>query len=101
MLEQVMLTKIFTTNGSVVGGSFLDYRRGEFLLISSKRLVLATGGYGVIYSPSTVSKEDTGDGLVLALDAGAELVDMENVPFLPGSNRAWGSQRPGGRRRTF
>ena len=32
----------------------------------------------------------------MALDAGAELIDMENVSFLPGNNRAWGSQRSWG-----
>jgi len=95
-LEEVMLTKIFTMGGSITGGFFLDYRRGEYFVVSSKCIVLATGGYGAIYSPSTVSKEDTGDGLVLALDVGAEVIDMENVPFLPGNNRAWGSQKSWG-----
>ncbi len=96
VLEQVMLTKIFTRDGSVIGGSFLDYARGEYFTVSSKCIVIATGGYGAVYSPSTVSKEDTGDGLVLALDVGAEVIDMENVPFLPGNNRAWGSQKSWG-----
>lgn len=93
VLEQVILTKLFTSNGRITGGAFLDYRNGEFFVVSSKCTVLATGGYGAIYSPSTVSKEDTGDGLVLALNAGTELIDMENVSFLPGNNRAWGSQK--------
>jgi len=95
-LEQVMLTKLFKNEGCITGGSFLDYLRGKYLVVFSKCVVLATGGYGAIYSPSTVSKEDTGDGLALALEAGTELVDMENVPFLPGSNRAWGSQKSWG-----
>lgn len=96
VLEQVMLTKLFVDIGRVVGGSFLDYRRGKFFVVSSKCTVLATGGYGAIYSPATVSKEDTGDGLALALDVGAELIDMENLTFLPAINRAWGSQKAWG-----
>jgi len=95
-LEQVMLTKLFSCDRSVVGAAFLDYRHGEFFVVSAKCTVLATGGYGAIYSPSTVSKEDTGDGLVAALDVGAGLIDMENVSFLPASNRAWGSQKSWG-----
>jgi fumarate reductase (CoM/CoB) subunit A len=71
----------------------LDYNRGEFFAVSARSVVLATGGYGAVYSPSTVSKEDTGDGHALAFEVGAELMDMENVSFLPGANRAWGSQR--------
>lgn len=95
-VEQVMLTKLFTRGRDVIGGGFLDYHNGEFVVISAKTTVLATGGYGAIYSPSTVSKEDTGDGLVAALDVGTELIDMENVSFLPASNRAWGSQKSWG-----
>ena len=95
-LERVMMTKLLISDGRIAGGSFLDYHRGEFFTVSAKCVILATGGYGAIYSPSTVSKEDTGDGLVLALNAGTELIDMENVSFLPANNRAWGSQKSWG-----
>jgi fumarate reductase (CoM/CoB) subunit A len=95
-MEQTMVTKIFTEGGRAVGAGVLDYRKGEFVEIDADAIVLATGGYGAIYSPSTVTKEDTGDGHALAFEAGAELRDMENLVFLPGDYRAWGSQREWG-----
>src|SRR3712207_7933146 len=44
---------------------------------------MATGGWGRIYKVTSNSWEGTGDGCVLAYDAGAELVDMEMVQFHP------------------
>ena len=93
VMEQAMLTKVFTDGGRAVGAGVLDYLNGEFVAVEADAIVLAAGGYGAMYSPSTVTKEDTGDGLALALEAGAELVDMENLVFLPGDYRAWGSQK--------
>lgn len=95
-LEHVTLTKLLTKNRAIAGAVLFDYQRGEILVVKCPSVVIATGGYGAIYSPTTVTKEDTGDGLALALEAGAELLDMENVPFLPGNNRAWGSQKSWG-----
>jgi aspartate oxidase len=67
VMEQAMLTKIFMEGGRAVGAGVLDYLRGSFLTVEADAIVLAAGGYGAIYSPSTVTKEDTGDGLALAL----------------------------------
>jgi fumarate reductase (CoM/CoB) subunit A len=96
VIDQAVLTRLFTRGGAVVGAGVLDYLNGRFFTVTARSVVLATGGYGAVYSPGTVTKEDTGDGHALALDAGAELIDMENVSFLPGINRAWGSQRSWG-----
>jgi fumarate reductase (CoM/CoB) subunit A len=93
VIDQAILTRLFVREGAVVGAAVLDYSHGEFFPVSTRSVVLATGGYGAVYSPATVTKEDTGDGHALAFDAGAELMDVENVSFLPGLNRAWGSQR--------
>ena len=46
-------------------------------------VVLATGGIGQVYSQSTNPAVVTGDGLALALRAGAELNDMEFIQFHP------------------
>jgi succinate dehydrogenase / fumarate reductase, flavoprotein subunit len=45
--------------------------------------VLATGGIGKIYKITSNSWEYTGDGITLAFDAGADLIDMEMVQFHP------------------
>ncbi|RBY93552.1 L-aspartate oxidase [Blastococcus sp. TF02-8] len=46
-------------------------------------VVLATGGYGQTYASATSPAGATGDGLALALRAGAEVADVEMVQFHP------------------
>ncbi|HEU5418138.1 MAG TPA: FAD-dependent oxidoreductase [Streptosporangiaceae bacterium] len=51
--------------------------------ITARAVVLATGGYGQAYTTTTNPAGATGDGLALALRAGAELADLEFVQFHP------------------
>ena len=56
---------------------------GSLVEVSARAVVLATGGIGNAYESSTNPAAVTGDGIALALHAGAELVDMEFVQFHP------------------
>jgi succinate dehydrogenase / fumarate reductase flavoprotein subunit len=56
---------------------------GRFVVFKSRAVVLGTGGIGKIYKITSNSWEYTGDGLSLALQAGADLIDMEMVQFHP------------------
>ncbi len=67
----------------VVGAFGYERERGRFKNFRAKAVVLATGGLGRAYKITSNSWESTGDGLVLAYDAGAELIDMEFVQFHP------------------
>jgi L-aspartate oxidase len=49
----------------------------------ARAVVLATGGYGQVYAATTNPDGATGDGLALALRAGAEVADVEMVQFHP------------------
>jgi succinate dehydrogenase / fumarate reductase flavoprotein subunit len=49
----------------------------------AKAIVLATGGLGKAWKFTTNSWECTGDGMALALWAGADLIDMEAIQFHP------------------
>jgi succinate dehydrogenase / fumarate reductase flavoprotein subunit len=67
----------------IVGAFGYERERGRFKIFRAKAIVLATGGLGRAYKITSNSWESTGDGLSLAYDAGAELIDMEFVQFHP------------------
>ena len=67
----------------VVGAFAYERERGRFKIFRAKAIVLATGGLGRAYKITSNSWESTGDGLSLAYEAGAELIDMEFVQFHP------------------
>jgi succinate dehydrogenase / fumarate reductase flavoprotein subunit len=67
----------------VVGAFGYERERGRFKIFRAKAIVLATGGLGRAYKITSNSWESTGDGLSLAYEAGAELIDMEFVQFHP------------------
>jgi succinate dehydrogenase / fumarate reductase, flavoprotein subunit len=77
------VTKLFT-DGDRVTGAFAYWREnGRFVIFKAKAIVIATGGIGKAYPVTSNSWEYTGDGLTLAYEAGAELMDMEFVQFHP------------------
>ncbi|BEL10999.1 L-aspartate oxidase [Actinoplanes sichuanensis] len=62
--------------------------------ILARAVVLATGGMGQIFSSTTNPSVSTGDGVALALRAGAEVTDVEFVQFHPTSFVSNGSGAP-------
>ena len=67
-----------------VAGAFGYWREnGRFVVFRAKSVVLATGGIGKAWPITSNSWEYTGDGMALAYDAGADLMDMEFVQFHP------------------
>lgn len=51
--------------------------------VHARAVVLATGGMGQVFSATTNPSVSTGDGVALALRAGAEISDLEFVQFHP------------------
>ncbi len=71
-------------DGDRVCGAFGYWRNtGKLVLFKAKAIVLATGGMGKCWKFTSNSWECTGDGVTLALDAGASLIDMECYQFHP------------------
>jgi L-aspartate oxidase len=56
---------------------------GALHMIRTQAVVLATGGAGQLFRETTNPPVATGDGLAIALRAGAELRDLEFVQFHP------------------
>jgi succinate dehydrogenase / fumarate reductase flavoprotein subunit len=72
------------TDGGRVAGAFGYWREnGRFIVFKAKSIVMATGGIGKAWPVTSNSWEYTGDGMALAYEAGAELMDMEFVQFHP------------------
>jgi len=71
-------------DGDRVAGAFGYWReQGRFVVFRAKSIVIATGGIGKAWKITSNSWEYTGDGMALAYNAGAELMDMEFVQFHP------------------
>lgn len=71
-------------DGDRIAGAFAYWREsGRFVIFKAKSIVLATGGIGKMYPVTSNSWEYTADGMALAYEAGADLLDMEFVQFHP------------------
>src|SRR5207302_9810390 len=64
----------------VVAGNMRD---GSMELFAARAVILAAGGNGQIYNPTTNALICSGDGIALAYRAGAPLMDMEMVQYHP------------------
>ncbi len=83
VLEQCLATQIVVDDGAVRGVRALDARTGSMEEFPCQQLVLATGGAGRLFKYTTNSEVATGDGVSLAYQAGAEIMDMEFIQFHP------------------
>src|SRR6059036_1167929 len=77
------LYRLLTEDGAVSGAFGYWRQSGKLVLFRAKAVVLATGGVGKAWQITSNSWEYTGDGLGMALDAGADLIDMEMTQFHP------------------
>ena len=82
-LDEFFVTDLIREGNAAAGVTALDMRGGELVRITSKAVVLATGGCGRIYEFTTNGFIKTGDGMALAYRAGVALKDMEFVQFHP------------------
>ncbi len=81
--EWYALDLVKNQQGQIVGCTAIDIETGEVVYFKSKAVVLATGGAGRIYASTTNAHINTGDGVGMALRAGAPLQDMEMWQFHP------------------
>jgi L-aspartate oxidase len=69
--------------GRCCGAVVLDESSGRQFVLPARAVVLSTGGAGQIYARTTNPPNATGDGIAMALRAGAVLQDMEFIQFHP------------------
>src|SRR4051794_14052440 len=70
-------------NGRIAGAVTRNMRDGSLELFSAKAVILASGGNGQVFQPTTNALICTGDGIAMGYRAGAPLMDMEMVQYHP------------------
>jgi len=80
--EWTTLTNLVVTDGRVAGVDLLDCDAHQ-QRVAARAVLIAAGGAGQVYADTTNPDVATGDGVALALRAGAELADMEFYQFHP------------------
>lgn len=88
IISDAYVTQLLTQNDAnskrVVGAAALHTQSGECRNYYAKAVIMASGGYSRLYHHySTNDKSSSGDGIALALQAGATISDLEFVQFHP------------------
>ena len=81
--EEWFVTSLIMVDGACRGAVGMDMLSGRIEPIQAKAVIMASGGLGRVYEPSTNAMICTGDGIALAYNAGAPLLDMEMVQYHP------------------
>lgn len=85
-IDEVMITKLIKNNDDfpkVIGAIGFNLKDSSTIFFQAKEVIIASGGAGQLYPVSSNTVQKNGDGYALAWDAGANLVDMEEVQFHP------------------
>ncbi|MGB0910569.1 MAG: FAD-binding protein [Nitrospirales bacterium] len=84
VFEEWFVTSVIKDDeGRCAGVVGFDIRTCQFASINAKAVIIAAGGLGRLFEPSTNAMICTGDGMAVAYRAGAPLMDMEMVQYHP------------------
>ena len=81
--EEWFVLELIVEDGECAGAVVMEIRTGDVHVIKAKAVIMAAGGLGRVFEPSTNALICTGDGMGLAYRAGASLMDMEMVQYHP------------------
>ena len=81
--EEWFVLDLIVEDGECAGAVVMEISSGEIHAIRAKAVIMAAGGLGRVFEPSTNALICTGDGMGLAYRAGAALMDMEMVQYHP------------------
>lgn len=81
--EQILL-ELLQDSGRVTGARFFELSSGKIQTVKAKAVILATGGYAsIFFNHTTNTPQSSGDGIVAAMNIGADIRNMEFVQFHP------------------
>ena len=81
--EEWFVLSLIIEEGECGGAVLMEIRSGEIHVVRAKAVIMAAGGLGRVFEPSTNALICTGDGMALSYRAGAPLMDMEMVQYHP------------------
>ncbi len=84
-MDEIMITSLILdkNNENVQGAIGLSLKDSKILIFKAKSTILALGGAGQLYPVTSNTIQKGGDGFAIAWNAGADLIDMEQVQFHP------------------
>ena len=88
--EWFVLSLVKDEHGQCGGVVAFEIRTGLVALFKAKAVIIAAGGLGRVFEPSTNALICTGDGIAIAYRGGAPLMDMEMVQYHPTTLRGKG-----------
>ncbi len=88
--EEWFVTDLIMQDGACRGVVAIEMLTGRIEAIYAKAVIIAAGGLGRVFEPSTNALICTGDGMAAAYRAGAPLLDMEMVQYHPTTLKANG-----------
>src|SRR4051795_4498353 len=81
--EWFVTSLVLDDGGRCVGAIARDIRTGTLETFAAKTVILASGGGGQAYKPTTNALICTADGIAQAYRVGAPLMDMEMIQYHP------------------
>ncbi len=92
VFEDALAMSLIAHGGECRGVLFVD-RDGKPDRVEASRTLIATGGAGQVFRETTNPAIATGDGIAMAFEAGARVVDLEFIQFHPTALSVAGAPR--------
>lgn len=87
-LSNVTLTDVVVRDGQIVGAVGFDIATSAPVTISAAAVILCLGGMTKMFQRTTAPNNLAGEGIGIALRAGARLIDIEFLQFYPNGHLA-------------
>ena len=92
VFDDALAMSLIAHGGECRGVLFVD-RDGKRDRVEASRTLIATGGAGQVFRETTNPAIATGDGIAMAFEAGARVVDLEFIQFHPTALSVAGAPR--------
>jgi succinate dehydrogenase/fumarate reductase flavoprotein subunit len=88
VINNICVTDVVTRDGEVAGAVALDIADSAPVAIRANAVILCSGGMMKMFRRTTAPNNNSGDGVGIALRAGARLIDIEFLQFYPNGHLA-------------